>query len=177
MSRLKVLLIASMAVNLFAMGAITSFFVTHPIGPPPMGGPPMMDPIRGPLLSPRDLDMTLSADGLKVRNTMMPVFRPKIHQTVNALITARFKVLEVASAPTLDRVALDKSLAEMEEADDALTRLGQTLLVEMLTTLSNEDRIAVANLAATRLKSMPLPLPLQNQDIDRAPPPPPIHKP
>jgi uncharacterized membrane protein len=176
MNRLKVLLIASMAVNLFAMGAITSFFVTHPIGRSAMGGPPVMDPIRGPLLGPRDVDMALSADGLRIRDVMMPMFRPKIQQTIKALIAARSKVLKVASMPILDRTALDQALTEMEEADDALTRLGQTLLVEMLTTLSDEDRIAVANLAASRLKNMPLPLPLQDQDISRGPPPP-LHKP
>jgi uncharacterized membrane protein len=155
MSRLKGVLIASVAVNLFALGAIASFFLSRPSGPPPFGAG-MIDPIRGPLLGPMDVDRVLSPEGLKVRDQVMPLAQPRFHQAVEGLFDARVKVLEIAGAPTLDRVALEKALNEMQEADDALTKLGQEVILNLLTSLSNEDRIAVAEAARKRQRERPV---------------------
>lgn len=158
MSRLKGVLIASVAVNLFALGAIASFFITRPPGPPPFG-PGIVDPIRGPLLGPMDVDHVLSPQGLVVRDRVMPPARPRFHQAVEGLLDARAKVLEIARAPTLDRAALEKALNEVEVADDKLTKIGQEVILQLLTSLSDEDRIAVAQAATDRMRMRPLPPP------------------
>jgi uncharacterized membrane protein len=102
-----------------------------------------------------DVDRVLSPDGLKVRDQVMPPARARFHQAIEGLFEARVKVLEIAGAPTLDRVALEKALNEMEAADDVLTKVGQEVILNLLTSLSDEDRIAVAEAARERQQAQP----------------------
>lgn len=156
MSRLKAVLLASVALNLFTLGAISSFWITRPPPPPfPHGGGG--DPVRGPLVSPRDLDTLLSPEGQKVRDEILLSSREHFHQSIEALLAARRNVLEVAREDPLSNERLEKALEEMQARDQALTDSAHQAIRALLPQLSVEDRRRLAQAGLERMRLPPLP--------------------
>ncbi|SIS60603.1 periplasmic heavy metal sensor [Insolitispirillum peregrinum] len=155
MTRLKAALMISVALNLFAFGAISSFFIMRP-PPPPFGGGGGTDPIRGPLLSPRELDQILSPEGAVVRDEILQRNRSSFHAVIDNLMAARRKAIDAAKGDTVDMAAVQDALAEAQKWDAMLTTQAQQVMIELLQRLPTADRQKVLEASSQHLRMGPM---------------------
>ncbi|GAB3442618.1 periplasmic heavy metal sensor [Insolitispirillum peregrinum] len=158
MTRLKVALMISVALNLFAFGAISSFLIMRP-SPPPFGGGGGPDPIRGPLLSPRELDQILSPEGAVVRDEILQRNRSSFHAVIDNLMAARRKAIDAAKGDTVNLAAVQDALAEAQKWDAMLTTQAQQVMIELLQRLPTADRQKVLEASSQHLRMGPMGLP------------------
>lgn len=140
--RRQKLLIVSLALNLFLLGAVTTGIVTHLAWPPPPphpGGPAFLP-------SPRQLKAALPQEDQAPLKEVLEAHRGEIRPLVEALIGARRVAAQALLARPFDQAAFLQSLRDMRSQDQVLTDHAQSILAEIAGRVGQDGREAMAQL-------------------------------
>lgn len=147
-TRWRVALVVSLALNLFALGALSTAW----LGPRPWGrvlregrrpsvvGMPNPRQLRAAL---PERDRPLIADALRAHG-------PEIRQRIRDLAAARADVAEAIRAEPFDRGRLEAAMATLRERETAVATVTQGMVVDLVSRLDAEGRARVADLVPAR---------------------------
>jgi len=148
---MRVLVIGSLALNLFGIGAIAADAIMdrdHHGGlfghcPPPrfMGLP-----------SPRELREVLPESDQAKLNALLESNRPQFRQRLDALFAARQAVADAIKAEPFDRAKLATAFGALREQEAGMAAGAQDWLVEFVAGLDADGRAKVAELLTRRHK-------------------------
>lgn len=135
----SLLLIVSLCLNvaLIALGA-TMFLRGFGFG----FGPPPREP-KG-VLSPMALMRMVPAQSDRI-GRIMEAHRARMHELKQVSMQARGALLDVLTAQNFDKAALDKAMASLEAADDALQQENIKATSESVAVLTQAERESVAD--------------------------------
>jgi uncharacterized membrane protein len=148
--RMRILVIASLALNVFGIGAIAADAIMD------RGHGGLFGHCRPPrfvgLPSPRELREVLpEADQAKLK-VLMEANRPQFHQRVDALFAARQQVADAVRAEPFDPARLETAFAALREREAAMAAGSQSWLAAFVAQLTPESRAKVAELLTRRHK-------------------------
>jgi Spy/CpxP family protein refolding chaperone len=135
---MPLLLLASLAVNLFAAGMLAARFIMPPPPPPPRGPEMMSHFIR---------EMAAELDGADraVVETVLHAHEATLKQRSAALGEARDGIRQMLRHEPFDRAGLEAALDEAGRRDQALRQIMQDMLVETAAQLSPDGRRRVSD--------------------------------
>jgi uncharacterized membrane protein len=142
--RLRLLLVISLAVNLFFIGAVAVSAVTGhgfgigfgaPHGPRPWGMP-----------NPRQLRGVLNDEGQQVLSTMLETRRDAFHANLDAMFAARQAVADALAAKPYDAAKVETAMAALREREAVMAASAQGMILELSAKLDDEQRGKVAEL-------------------------------
>jgi len=148
---MRVLVIGSLALNLFGIGAIAADAIMDREGhgglfghcPPPrfMGLP-----------SPRELREVLPEGDQAKLKALLEANRPQFRQRLDALFAARQAVADAIKAEPFDRARLATAFGALREQEAGMAAGAQDWLVEFVAGLDADGRAKVAELLTRRHK-------------------------
>ncbi len=147
-ARWRIVLVISLALNLFALGALsTAWLGSRPWGPfvrierrPSMLGMPNPRQLRAAL---PERDRPVLADALTAHG-------PEIRRRIRDLAAARADVAEAIRTEPFDRPALEAALARLRERESAVAAATHGMVVELVGRLDTDGRTRVADLVPAR---------------------------
>jgi uncharacterized membrane protein len=147
--RMRILVIASLALNVFGIGAIAADAI---MGQDGRGG--LFGHCRPPrfmgLPSPRELRDVLPEDDHAKLKALMEANRAQFHQRLDALFAARQQVADAVRAEPFDQAKLETAFAALREREAAMAAGTQNWLAAFVAQLDPESRAKVAELLTRR---------------------------
>lgn len=148
---LRFLIVGSLALNLFGIGAIAADAIMDRDGHGGLFGHCRPPRFLG-LPSPRELREVLpEADQAKLR-TLLEANRPQFHQRLDALFAARQQVADAIKAQPFDRGALETAFSSLRDREAGMASGAQDWLVDFVAGLDPAGRAKVAELLTRRHK-------------------------
>ena len=149
---MRIVLILSLALNLFGIGAITASAVTHDGWLAEMvGSRDHRLRIMG-IPSSRQLRAALPENDQAILEQVLDVHRPKLREKLRDLFAARRTVAEAVRAEPFDRARLDAAFAALREREASIAAEAQATISDLIARLDAEGRDTVAELLTTRHK-------------------------
>jgi uncharacterized membrane protein len=148
---LQLLLIGSLALNLFGIGAIAADAIMDGDGRGGLFGHGRPPRLTG-LPSPRELRQVLPESDQAKLDTLLQANRAQFLQRLEALRAARQGVADAIKAEPFDRAKLETAFAALRERDAAMAAGSQGWLVDLIIGLDPEGRAKVAELLTHRNK-------------------------
>lgn len=147
-ARWRVVLVVSLALNLFALGALSTAW----LGPRPWGrilreGP--RPSVLG-MPNPRQLRAALPERDRPVLADALRAHGPEIRRRIRDLVAARAEVAEAIRAEPFDRDRLETAMATLRERETAVAAATQGMLVDVVSRLDADGRARVADLVPLR---------------------------
>ena len=147
--RLRLLLVISLAVNLFFIGALAVGAITgHGFGMMGFGGP------HGSRLTgmppPRQLRAVLDEQGQQILATMLDARRDAFHANLDAMFNARQGVADALAAKPYDPAKVEAAMAVLRERETVMATGAQNMILELAEKLDDGQRAKVAELLKPR---------------------------
>lgn len=143
--RLRLLLVISLAVNLFFIGAIAVSAITgHGLGM--LGFGPTHGPRPWGMPNPRQLRGVLNDEGQQVLSTMLETRRDAFHANLDAMFAARQAVADALAAKPYDAAKVETAMAALREREAVMAASAQGMILELSAKLDDEQRGKVAEL-------------------------------
>ncbi len=147
--RMRILVIASLALNVFGIGAIAAGAIISQDG---RGG--LFSHCRPPrfmgLPSPRELHAVLPDNDQIKLNQLLQANRAGFHQRLDALFAARQQVADAVRSEPFDRARLEAAFAALREREAAMAAGSQAWLADFIARIGPENRAKVAELLTRR---------------------------
>ena len=149
---MRFLVVGSLALNLFGIGAIAADAIMDRDGHGGLFG--HCRPLRFMgLPSPRELREVLpESDGAKL-DDLMKANKAQFHQHMDELFAARQVVADAIKAEPFDRATVETAFAALRERDAAMSAGAQDWLIDFVAGLDPQGRAKVAELLTRRHKS------------------------
>jgi uncharacterized membrane protein len=146
---MRLLVVASLALNVFLIGAVAADAVMHRgwFGMFGHGRPGIMG-----LPSPHELRAVLPENDEAILEQALQSHRAQFHEHLDALFAARAEVAAAVKAEPFDRAKLEAAFAALRERDAAIAAGAQDMLVDFISKLDAAGRARVAGLLAQRHK-------------------------
>jgi len=147
--RMRILVIASLALNVFGIGAIAADAVMNRDGQGGLFGhcrPPRFMGVP----SPRELREVLPERDQATLSELLQANRAKFRERLNDLFAARQVVADAVKAEPFDRARLDTAFAALRESEVAMAAGAQDWLAEFVARLEPDSRAKVAELLTRR---------------------------
>jgi len=147
--RLRLLLVISLAVNLFFIGAVAvSAIAGHGFGMMGFGGP------HGPRLTgmpnPRQLREVLNDQGQQILSTMLDGRRDAFYANLDAMFEARQAVADALAAKPYDAAKVEAAMAVLRDREVVMATGAQSMILQLASRLDDEQRARVAELLKPR---------------------------
>ena len=147
--RLRLLLVISLAVNLFFIGVVAVSAVTgHGFGIMGFGGP------HGSRLTgmppPRQLRSVLDEQGQQILGTMLDSRRDAFHANLDAMFEARQAVADALATKPYDPAKVEAAMAVLREREAVMATGAQSMILELASKLDDGQRAKVAELLKPR---------------------------
>lgn len=149
---MRLVLILSLALNLFGAGAIAAGTVAdrgwlaNTFGfhhrPPRMMGMP----------NPRQLHAVLPESGRAILKETLDAHRPRFRENLRGLFAARHAVAEAIKAVPFDRERLEAAFATLRDREARVAAAAQATMLDLVARLDAEERDTVAELLTVRQK-------------------------
>lgn len=147
---MRVLLVLSLALNLFGVGAIAASavadrgWIASALGihhrPPRIMGMP----------NPRQLHAVLPESGRAVLKETLESHRAQFRRDLRSLFVARRDVAEAIKANPFDRERLETAFATLRDREANLATAAQAAMADLVARLDADERDAVADLLTVR---------------------------
>ena len=147
----RFLLIGSLALNLFGIGAIAADAIMDRDGHGGLFGHGRPPRFMG-LPSPRELREVLPESDQDKLKQLLEANRPQFRQRLDALFAARQDVADAIKAEPFDRAAVEIAFAALREREAAMAAGTQNWLIDFIAGLDPEARAKVAELLTRRHK-------------------------
>ena len=147
----RLLLVGSLALNLFGIGAIAADAIMDRDGHGGLFGHCRPPRFMG-LPSPRELREVLPESDQAKLDELLKANRDKFHQRLDELFAARQVVADAIKAEPFDRGKLETAFAALRERDAAMAAGAQDWLVDFVAGLDPAGRAKVAELLTRRHK-------------------------
>lgn len=154
-TRMRVILVASLALNLFVIGAVAadaiagSGWLAGTIGlehrPPRLTGMP----------NPRELREVLPEQGRAVLEATLGNRGPQFRESLRAMLAARRAAADAIRAKPFDRAKVEQAFAALREREAALAAVAQGTILELVAQLDAEGRDKVAGLLDRHIRREP----------------------
>jgi uncharacterized membrane protein len=146
--RMRILVIASLALNVFGIGAIAADAIMD------SGHRGLFGHTRPPrfagLPSPRELRAVLPEEEQAKLRALLEANRASFHQRLDALFAARQQVADAVRAEPFDQDKLKTAFAVLREREAAMAAGSQSWLAAFVAQLTPESRAKVAELLTRR---------------------------
>jgi uncharacterized membrane protein len=149
--RMRILLIASLALNVFGIGAIAADAVMNRDGHGGLFGHCRPPRFMG-LPSPRELREVLPETDQVMLNELLQANKARFRERLNELFAARQLVADAVKAEPFDRAKVETAFAALRESEAAMAAFAQGWLAEFAARLDPERRALVAELLTRRHK-------------------------
>jgi uncharacterized membrane protein len=147
--RMRILVIASLALNVFGIGAIAADTI---MGQDGRGG--LFGYCRPPrfmgLPSPRELREVLPENDQAKLNQLMEANKARFRQRLDALFAARQQVADAIRTEPFERGKLEAAFAALREREAAMAAGSQAWLADFIARIGPESRAKVAELLTRR---------------------------
>lgn len=147
--RMRILVIASLALNVFGIGAIAADVIMDRDGHGGLFGHCRPPRFMG-LPSPRELRAVLPESDGAMLQQLLQANRARFHQRLEELFAARQQVADAIKAEPFDRARLETAFAALREREAAMAAGAQDWLAEFVARLDPEARAKVAELLTRR---------------------------
>jgi uncharacterized membrane protein len=147
--RMRILVIASLALNVFGIGAIAADAIMDRDGHGGLFGHCRPPRFTG-LPSPRELREVLPDNDQAKLRELMEANRAQFHQRLDALFAARQQVADAVRAEPFDRGKLETAFAALREREAAMAAGTQDWLAAFVAQIEPESRAKVAELLTRR---------------------------
>jgi uncharacterized membrane protein len=147
--RARLILIASLALNLFAAGAFATALLADRGPVAGLRRPGRAGQLMG-MPNPRQLRAALAEPGDRALDELLGRHGPGIRQRIGDLRAARRDVAEAIRAEPFRRAALDDALAGLRAREAEVAVATQAMMAELVERLDAEDRARVAELLRPR---------------------------
>ena len=153
---LGVICLVSLAVNVFAVGMMTSHWLgpnSHPPMQPPGdhmappfrplgkgGGPPWPVELPGRFMQALDESQRARIQAIRDR------YSERMDSAIRRRLAQQATVVALMTQPTIDRPALQEAFAQVRALDDETAQIAQSMVLEIAEALSPEARIRLAGL-------------------------------
>lgn len=145
--RLRLLLVISLAFNLFFIGAIAVSAIS---GHGRMGGLLGFGPAHGPRLTgmpnPRQLRGVLDERGQEILESMLEARRDTFHANLQPMFEARLALSQAIAAEPFDRAKVEAAMATLRDSDAVLHMGAQSMILELASQLDLAQRAKIAEL-------------------------------
>jgi len=145
----RLLLIASLALNLFVVGAVATSWIAGHGWSFGLGAERQRVRLIG-LPSPRQLRAILPERDHPALEALRDQHRPEIRPRLRALIEAREQVAAAVRAEPLDRPALEAALAHLRETEIVAAGSVHEMFADLMERLDPESRAKVADTLVRR---------------------------
>jgi uncharacterized membrane protein len=146
--RMRILVIASLALNVFGIGAIAADAIMD------RGHGGLFGHCRPPrfmgLPSPRELREVLPDEDAAILDQLLKANRPAFHQRLDALFAARQQVADAIRTEPFDQAKLETAFAGLREREAAMAAGAHNWLAKFVAQLDPESREKVAELLTRR---------------------------
>lgn len=143
-----IVLVVSLALNLFVAGALSTAWVVG------RGVAPFWREARRPaalgMPNPRQLRAALNERQRPVLDEALRAHGPGIRDRIRQLAAARAEVAEAIRAEPFDRARLEAALARLREEEAAVAAATQGMVTEVVARLDADGRARVADLLPAR---------------------------
>ena len=143
--RLRILLVASLAVNLFFIAVVAVWTVA---GPGYLRG--MMGFGHGPRMMgmpfPRQIRDVLNEPGQQILDSMLEARRDAFHANLDAMFEARATLAEAVATEPFDRGKVEAAMAALRDREAVLHAGAQNMILELASRLDAEQRGKLADL-------------------------------
>jgi uncharacterized membrane protein len=144
--RTRIVLVVSLALNVFALGALASAWV---LGGPGFGASHRPARFIG-LPLPRQLQAALPERDHGLLRTTLDAHRPEIRTRIRAIFAARRAVADAIRAEPFDRARLEAALAALREKEGATAEEAHRMMTDLAAKLDAGGRAKVAELITVR---------------------------
>ena len=145
--RLRLLLVISLALNLFFIGAIAVSAIS---GYGRMGGLLGFGPLHGPRLTgmpnPRQLRGVLDERGQEILESMLETRRDTFHANLQPMLEARLALSQAIAAEPFDRAKVEAAMATLRDSEAVLHMGAQNMILELASQLDLAQRAKIAEL-------------------------------
>jgi Spy/CpxP family protein refolding chaperone len=145
--RLRLLLVISLALNLFFIGAIA---VSAIAGYGRMGGLLGFGPLHGPRLTgmpnPRQLRGVLDERGQEILESMLETRRDAFHANLQPMLEARLALSQAIATEPFDRAKVEAAMATLRDSEAVLHMGAQNMILELASQLDLAQRAKIAEL-------------------------------
>lgn len=145
--RLRVMLVASLAVNLFFIAGGAVWAVA---GPGYLRGMMGFGPPHGSRMIgmpyPRQILKTLDEPGQQILNNMLDARRDAFHANLDGMFEARAALAAAVAAEPYDRAKAEAAMAALRDREAVLHAGAQNLILELAAQLNAEQRGKLAEL-------------------------------
>jgi Spy/CpxP family protein refolding chaperone len=144
--RLRILLVASLAVNLFFIAIVAAWAIA---GPGYLRGMMGFGQPHSRLLgmpSPKQLRVVLDDQGDQILENMLESRRDAFHAKLEGLFEARTALAQAVAAEPFDQAKIEAALAVLREREAVLHAGAQDMILELTSQLSPDQRAKVAGL-------------------------------
>jgi uncharacterized membrane protein len=148
---MRFLLVGSLALNLFGIGAIAADAIMDRDGRGGLFGHCRPPRFMG-LPSPRELREVLPANDQAKLDDLLKVNKAHFRQRLDELFAARRLVADAIKAEPFDRATVETAFAALRERDAAMAAGAQDWLIDFIEQLDPEGRVKVAELLTRRHK-------------------------
>ena len=148
---MRFLLVGSLALNLFGIGAIAADAIMDRDGHGGLFGHCRPPRFMG-LPSPRELREVLPENDRAKLDSLLQANKAEFRQRLDELFAARQVVADAIKAEPFDRAKLQTAFAALREREAAMAARAQDWLVEFVAGLDPEGRARVAELLTRRHK-------------------------
>jgi Spy/CpxP family protein refolding chaperone len=143
--RLRILLVASLAVNLFFIAVVAVWAVA---GPGYLRG--MMGFGHGPRMMgmpfPRQIRDVLNEPGQQILDSMLEARRDAFHANLDSMFEARAALAEAVATEPFDRARVEAAMAALRDREAVLHAGAQNMILELAAQLDAEQRGKLAEL-------------------------------
>jgi uncharacterized membrane protein len=147
----RLLLVGSLALNLFGIGAIAADAIMDRDGHGGLFGHCRPPRFMG-LPSPRELREVLPESDQAKLDSLLQANRAQFHQRLDDLFAARQVVADAIKAEPFDRAKVEAAFAALRERDAAMAAGAQDWLIDFVAGLDPAGRAKVAELLTRRHK-------------------------
>ncbi|HZF36349.1 MAG TPA: periplasmic heavy metal sensor [Candidatus Angelobacter sp.] len=146
---LRLILVGSLALNLFGIGAIAADAIMDRNGHGGLFGQGRPPRFSG-LPSPRELREVLPESDQAKLDKLLEANKAQFHQRLDELFAARQVVADAIKAEPFDRAKLETAFTALRERDAAMAAGAQDWLIEFVAGLDPAGRAKVAELLTQR---------------------------
>lgn len=146
----RILLVVSLALNLFVIGAVVADAAIGGGSVASALGLSQQRPRFFGLPNPREIRDLLPDHGDAVLDEIYESRRAEFRERLTAMFEARRAVAEAIKAEPFDRAKLEAAFATLRERSGTIAAAAQDSLIEIASRLDSEERTQLADLIATR---------------------------
>jgi len=142
--RLRILLVVSLAVNLFFIAVVAVWAIAGPgylRGAMGFHGPRMMG-----MPFPRQIRGVLNEPGQQILDSMLEARRDAFHANLDAMFDARAALAAAVAAEPFDRSKVEAAMTALRDKEAVLHAGAQSLITELASQLDVEQRGKLAEL-------------------------------